>query len=72
MMTDEESVTDSDNLVRFPFDVIKISIEEAEENMPHWWHELVQSKLVRHLCTFAYLIATVSSSEPRLRNILIL
>ncbi|KAJ2958001.1 hypothetical protein NQZ79_g6381 [Umbelopsis isabellina] len=49
MMTDNNSITDNDNFVHFPFDVIKISIEESEENMPHWWHELIQSKLLQRV-----------------------
>lgn len=35
-----------DNVVRFPFDVVKISFGEGDEDLPHWWHELIRSKLV--------------------------
>lgn len=63
MMTGDDSGTDNDNFVHFPFDVIKISIEESEESLPHWWHELVQSKLVRCCSSICVIVAAILNDD---------
>jgi SPX domain protein involved in polyphosphate accumulation len=35
-----------ESMVRFPFDVIKVSFGDVDEDLPHWWHELIRTKLV--------------------------
>lgn len=36
-----------DRMVRFPFDVVKVSFGDIEDDLPYWWHELIRSKLVK-------------------------
>jgi hypothetical protein len=38
--------TCQDRMVRFPFDVVKVSFGDIEDDLPYWWHELIRSKLV--------------------------
>ncbi|KAI8583476.1 hypothetical protein K450DRAFT_277066, partial [Umbelopsis ramanniana AG] len=38
-----------DGMIRFPFDVVKVSFGDTEDDLPYWWHELIRSKLLQQV-----------------------
>ncbi|KAH8554257.1 VTC domain-containing protein [Umbelopsis sp. PMI_123] len=48
---DDQNIKNSnqESMVRFPFDVIKVSFGDVDEDLPHWWHELIRTKLIQQV-----------------------